>query len=176
MECRRENVTDERIGVKGKTADPSTPLPGFPVGLDGVGGPHAPFLKRKAHTWPCLALRGRKSGFATIRVCDFFIFRFSLRPESPQEHLPTSIAGVLRLRAMKPSVSDRSAKRSAQDDDFVVSWKRFARDDNSVCVVMIPLRRVTSSLPRLSQSNSRDICHIRNRSHIRNSARQHAHH
>jgi hypothetical protein len=36
------------------------------VDLDGVGGPHAPFLKRKAHTRPCLALRGRKSGFAPV--------------------------------------------------------------------------------------------------------------
>jgi hypothetical protein len=27
-----------------------------------------------------------------------------LRPESSKEHLPTSIAGVLRLRAIKPSV------------------------------------------------------------------------
>jgi hypothetical protein len=53
------------------------------------------------------------------RRCDFIIFRCSLRPESSQEHLPTSIAGVLRLRAIKPSVSDRSAKRFAQDDGFV---------------------------------------------------------
>ena len=30
-----------------------------------------------------------------------------------------SIAGVLRLRAIKPSVCDRSAKRFAQDDGFV---------------------------------------------------------
>jgi hypothetical protein len=30
-----------------------------------------------------------------------------------------STAGVLRLRAIKPSVYDRSAKRFAQDDDFV---------------------------------------------------------
>jgi hypothetical protein len=30
-----------------------------------------------------------------------------------------SVAGVLRLRALEPSVSDRSAKRFAQDDDFV---------------------------------------------------------
>ena len=42
-----------------------------------------------------------------------------MRPESSQEHLPTSIAGVLRLRAIKPSVCDRSAKRFAQDDGFV---------------------------------------------------------
>jgi hypothetical protein len=45
------------------------------------------------------------------------------RPESSQEHLPTSIAGVLRLRAMKPSVCDRSAKRFAQDDGFVGGLK-----------------------------------------------------
>jgi hypothetical protein len=30
-----------------------------------------------------------------------------------------SSAGVLRLRAIKPSVCDRSAKRFAQDDGFV---------------------------------------------------------
>ena len=55
----------------------------------------------------------------TLRVYDFFIFRCSLRLESSQEHLPTSIAGVLRLRAIKPAVCDRSAKRFAQDDGFV---------------------------------------------------------
>jgi hypothetical protein len=32
--------------------------------------------------------------------------------------MPTSIAGVLRLRAIKPSVCDSSAKRYAQDDGF----------------------------------------------------------
>jgi hypothetical protein len=42
-----------------------------------------------------------------------------LRPESSEEHLPTSIAEVLRLRALKPSVCDRSVKRFAQDDGFV---------------------------------------------------------
>jgi hypothetical protein len=34
-----------------------------------------------------------------------------------------STLGVLRLRAMKPSVCDRSVTRSAEDDDFVVSWE-----------------------------------------------------
>jgi hypothetical protein len=47
----------------------------------------------------------------------------SLLSESLQEHLPTTIAGVLRLRAIKPSVRDRSAKRFAQDDGFVGGWK-----------------------------------------------------
>jgi hypothetical protein len=41
------------------------------------------------------------------------------RPESSQEHLPGSIAGVLRLRAIRPLLCDRSAKRFAQDDGFV---------------------------------------------------------
>ena len=39
--------------------------------------------------------------------------------KAPKSLLPTSIAGVLRLRAIKPSVRDISAKRFAQDDGFV---------------------------------------------------------
>jgi hypothetical protein len=65
----------------------------------------------------------RRDRSASLGVCDFFIFRCSLRPESSQEHLPTSIAGVLRLRAIKRSVCDRSAKRFAQDDGFVGGLK-----------------------------------------------------
>jgi hypothetical protein len=61
----------------------------------------------------------RAGNLGTLGICDFFIFRCSLRPESSQEQLPTSIAGVLRLRAMKPSDCDRAAKRFAQDDGFV---------------------------------------------------------
>jgi hypothetical protein len=38
--------------------------------------------------------------------------------ESPEEHLPTSIAGVLRLRATGRPLSDGSARRFAQDDAF----------------------------------------------------------
>jgi hypothetical protein len=71
-------------------------------------------------TTSSLGLYQRRSLYcAALGVCDFFIFRRSLRPESSQEHLPTSIAGVLRLRAIKPSFCDRSAKRFAQDDGFV---------------------------------------------------------
>ena len=51
--------------------------------------------------------------------------RCSLRPESSRRHLIVRIAGVLRLRAIKPFVYDRSAKRFAptasrgrQDDGF----------------------------------------------------------
>src|SRR5580692_4309773 len=39
--------------------------------------------------------------------------------ESFEEHLPTSIAGVLRLRAISRPLCDRSARRFAQDDGFV---------------------------------------------------------
>ena len=42
----------------------------------------------------------------------------SLRPEIPRAS-SKSIAEVLRLRATKPAVCDRSAKRFAQDDGFV---------------------------------------------------------
>src|ERR1700685_3246784 len=98
-----------------KTAGPLR-YPGFPVDLDGVGGPHAPFLKSKTHTWLCLALRAGNPG--SLRLA-FFVFRCNLQPESSQEHLPTSIARVLRLRAIKPSVCEKSAKRFAQDDGFM---------------------------------------------------------
>ena len=43
----------------------------------------------------------------------------SLWLESWEEHLPTSIAGVLRLRAISRPLCDRSARRFAQDDSFV---------------------------------------------------------
>src|ERR1700760_2317109 len=55
---------------------------------------------------------------ASPGACDLFIFRCRSRPESSQEHLPTSIAGVLRLRGINPSLCDRSARRFAQDDGF----------------------------------------------------------
>jgi hypothetical protein len=65
---------------------------------------------------------------ATVGVCDFFILRCSLRPESPQEHLQTSIAGVpsaaLGTGSSTPHDQalchrDKSVVRSAQDDEFV---------------------------------------------------------
>jgi hypothetical protein len=62
---------------------------------------------------------GEAGNPGTLGGCDFFIFRCSLLLESSQEHLPASIAEVLRLRATKPSVCDSSAKRFAQDDGFV---------------------------------------------------------
>ena len=44
---------------------------------------------------------------------------FDLWSESFEQHLPASIAEVLRLRAVNPSLRDRSARRFAQDDGFV---------------------------------------------------------
>src|ERR1700742_1143698 len=58
--------------------------------------------------------------FAPVGGCDFFNF---LWLESCEAHLPISIAGVLRLRAVSPVLSDRSARRFAQDDDSVVGIK-----------------------------------------------------
>ena len=56
--------------------------------------------------------------------CDFFNFPDSLWPESSEEHLPASIAGVLRLRAINPLLCDRSAGRFAQDDAFPEGTKQ----------------------------------------------------
>jgi hypothetical protein len=39
--------------------------------------------------------------------------------ETSEEHLPTSIAGVLRLRAKSRPLCDRFARRFAQDDGFL---------------------------------------------------------
>jgi hypothetical protein len=44
-------------------------------------------------------------------------------PESSQEHLPTSIAGLLRLSARKPVFAIDPLKRFAQDDGFVGGLK-----------------------------------------------------
>jgi hypothetical protein len=52
-------------GFQEWSAEPQIPRlrsPGFPVEIGGVGELHAPFLRRKAHTQPCPAQRGRKSG------------------------------------------------------------------------------------------------------------------
>ena len=66
---------------------------------------------RSLHDTP-RGTRGDRS--AALGVCDFFNFPCSLWPESSEEHLPTSIAGVLRLRAINPLLCHRSARRFAQ--------------------------------------------------------------
>jgi hypothetical protein len=43
-------------------------FPGLPERVAGAGGPHAPFLKRKAHTQLCPVLRCRKSGSSRLRL------------------------------------------------------------------------------------------------------------
>jgi hypothetical protein len=44
--------------------------------------------------------------FASVGACDFFDLACSLWLESSEEHLPTSIAGVLRLRAISRPLCD----------------------------------------------------------------------
>jgi hypothetical protein len=69
---------------------------------------------------PLFEVKAHRRSLGFLRGCDFFNF---LWPESCEEHLPISIAGVLRLRAVSPVLSDRSARRFAQDDDSVVGIK-----------------------------------------------------
>ena len=54
-------------------------------------------------------------------------------PESSEEHGPTSILEVLRLRARDPLLSDRAARRFAQDDGLVRVLKQqsVGRDKNA---------------------------------------------
>jgi hypothetical protein len=56
--------------VNSKKKPQISPLryPGFPVEVCRVEEHHAPFLKRKAHTQPCPAQRGRKSGYASVEM------------------------------------------------------------------------------------------------------------
>jgi hypothetical protein len=47
------------------------------------------------------------------------LYAGSVVEKPPKSMAQISIAGVLRLRALNPSVCDGSAKRFAQDDGFV---------------------------------------------------------
>jgi hypothetical protein len=82
-------------------------------------------LKKGAHAalssaaWQEIRVR---SGFATFYLALQFAAGKLLRAS-----LPRSIAGVLRLRAIKLSVCDRFAKRFAQDDGFVWGLKAAGR-------------------------------------------------
>jgi hypothetical protein len=70
-----------------------------------------------------LGLSGTAGPSASLGGCDFFDFFQVLRPESSEEHRPTTILGVLRLRARNPLLSGRSARRFAQDDGLAWSLK-----------------------------------------------------
>jgi hypothetical protein len=99
-----------------------------------------PRLRRRKHGAPVqgermvqnprLNLERGTAGRLTIQtvsrlpgVCDFFIFRCSLRPESSQEHPPTKHRRGPSTPRHRASISDRSAKRFAQDDGFVGGLK-----------------------------------------------------
>src|SRR3984957_1247150 len=59
----------------------------------------------------------------SLGACDFLTPPCSLWPESSEDQLPIIIAGVLRLRATSPLLSNRPARRFAQDDGFVEGSK-----------------------------------------------------
>src|ERR1700689_4336645 len=85
----------------------------------------ATFPKRCVTRFICEALR---SEAVTFLVSFGFWWL-----ESCEEHRLTSIVGVLRLRAINPLLSDRSARRFAQDDGLVGVLKQqsVGRDKNA---------------------------------------------
>ena len=68
-------------------------------------------------------------------------------PESSKEHRRTSILGVLRLRAKNPLLSDRSARRFAQDDGVVGVLKNLPVE----CAKNSKIKKVTT--PQHSSNN-----------------------
>jgi hypothetical protein len=93
VECRRENISDERIGVGEKTAGPPVRLRSRQaIGLRSGQALHSASLRSE--------------------VVDFLSSGEVCGRKAPKSICPTRIAGVPRLRAIKPSVCDRSAKRS----------------------------------------------------------------
>ncbi len=128
---RQRRVASVCIGWRlSETADPSTARPTASRGRrDRSASPD--FLSRVAGFGQLHVVLFREnhiSGVAescevgnpgTLGACDFFDLACSLWLESWEEHLPTSIAGVLRLRAISRPLCDRAARRFAQDDGFV---------------------------------------------------------
>ena len=100
-------------------------------------------------------VRGTADPSTALGGCDFFNFPCSLWPESSEEHLPTSIAGVLRLRAINPLLCDRSARRFAptarrgrQDDAFLEGTKQHLVG----CKKHEKIEKVTGSLNEQTKS------------------------
>jgi hypothetical protein len=83
---------------------PPLRYPGFPVELGGADGLHAPFPYRKAHTRSFLALRGRKSGYASVGMTILFEIGMlepqqNCRPEADSYALaPASRTPLLKQR------------------------------------------------------------------------------
>ena len=84
---------------------------------EGLNGPPKALVAGVASLVISPPTHNRKS--AALGACDFFDLACSLWLESWEEHLLTSIAGVLRLRAINLSLFGRSARRFAQDDAFL---------------------------------------------------------
>jgi hypothetical protein len=78
---------------------------------------------------------------AGVGGCDFFDFFQVLGPESSGEHRPTTILGVLRLRARNPLLSDRSERHFAQDDGPVGVLENLLVG----CVKTTKIKKVTTS-------------------------------
>ena len=127
---RKTRVWCRTSGARPLAMDPA--LPGW---ADVWCRPSGPGLQtplshvHSSHNLP--RCHGTPGQVATLGGCDFFNFPCSLWPESSEEHLPTSIAGVLRLRAINPLLCDRSARRFAptarrgrQDDAFLEGTKQ----------------------------------------------------
>src|SRR5580704_9288106 len=92
-------------------------FPGLPVESRGFGQLHVVLFRENHISGAGESCEVGNPG--TLGACDFFDLACSLWLESWEEHLPTSIAGVLRLRAISRPLCDRSARRFAQDDGFV---------------------------------------------------------
>jgi hypothetical protein len=108
------------------------------------------------HTALCYATDLRS---ASLRACDFFDLACSLWLESWEEHLPTSIAGVLRLRAISRPLCDRCARRFAQDDGFVggekhpVSYAENTKRSKKSQALGMTKGRVAAGTPSIARVN-----------------------
>jgi hypothetical protein len=112
--------------------------PGFPVDVNGAVELHAPFPYRKAHTRPCPALRGRKSGYASVGMTKgraALPLGFDAAEDEQQvpplrsPGFPVELGGVDVLHAFPLQKRAHAALSSAAWQEI---WVGYGRDDNSV--------------------------------------------
>ena len=116
--------------------------------LVGFGKRHAPFFTERRTRCRVQCLVAGNPG--TLGGCDFFSFSCSESSESSKEHPSTSIAGVLRLRAINPALCSTSARRVAQDDGFVEGLESIWSDvRNTMEIEKITTSRETNLLPEV---------------------------